>query len=67
MLELRGRGGENLIGPFPVAALLELDLTSLLDEVASIAAASSREVVTTVTRDVVTATSVTSLDPLCGD
>ena len=52
------REGEKLISLFPVAVLLELDLTRLLDEVANMAAAGSEAVGTTVTRDIVTTTSV---------
>jgi len=58
--------GENSIGLFPVAVLLKLDLTSFLDEVTNMAAAGSEAIGTTVTGDIVTATSVPSLDRLCG-
>ena len=60
------REAEKLISLFPVAVLLELDLTRLLDEVANMAAAGSEAVGTTVAGDIVTVTSVASLDHLCG-
>lgn len=50
---------------FPVAVLLKFDLAGLLNKVANMAAAGSETVGTTVTGDVVTATSVASLDRLC--
>ena len=59
------RTGENLIGLFPVAVLLKLNLTGLLDEVANMAAAGSEEVGTTAAGDIVTVASVASLDRLC--
>ena len=60
------RKGENSIGLFSVAVFLELDLTSFLNEVTNMTAAGSEAIGTTITGDIVTATSVASLDRLCG-
>ena len=53
--------GMKSIGLFPIGVLLELDLTRLLDEVANVAAARSKEISATVTRDTITSTSTASL------
>lgn len=50
---------------FPVGILLKLNLTRLLDEVANVAAARSKEISATVARDIITATSIASLNRLC--
>ena len=54
------------MGLFPVTALLELDLTRLLDETTGVAAAGSEEVGDPITGDVVARTSFSSLHRLWG-
>lgn len=54
----------KLIRLFPVTVLLELDLTRLLDKVANMATACSKEIGATVTRDVVSTTGAASLNHL---
>jgi hypothetical protein len=56
--------GSKLIRLFAVTVFLELNFTRLLDKVANMAAACSKEIGATVTRDVVSATSVASLNCL---
>jgi len=56
---------EDLIGLFPVTALLELDLARLLDQTTNVAAAGGEEVINPTAGDVVAGTSFPSLHCLC--